>query len=141
MRVVVDASVAAKWVVAEAHSEAAAALLDLEALYAPDHWQAEAVNVLWSKQQFGDLTVAEAEARLDLLLRAPIQAVPIATLMPGAFAIAVGNGVTVYDALYLALARDLGIPFVTADARLLRKVTDAALRPLLRWIGDRPEAG
>ena len=134
-----DASVATKWVVAEAHSEQAATLLG-DDLYAPGHWQAEAVNVIWSKVQFGDLTAQDAEPRVELLLRAPVHAAPIAPLMKRAFAISVENGVTVYDSLYVALARDHGIPFVTADTRLLRKITDTTLRPLLRWVGDLPLA-
>jgi predicted nucleic acid-binding protein len=46
---VVDASVAAKWVVEEDHSEKAASLLQYGRRCARDHWLAEAVNVLWSK--------------------------------------------------------------------------------------------
>ena len=45
----IDASVAAKWVVEEAYSPQAALLLAFDAHHAPDHWRAEAVNVLWSK--------------------------------------------------------------------------------------------
>ncbi|MDT8316254.1 type II toxin-antitoxin system VapC family toxin [Roseomonas mucosa] len=138
MKAVVDASIAAKWVIAEEHSEKAATLLGYDVLYAPDHWQAEAVNVIWSKVQFGDLTVEEAEPRVGLLLRAPIVTMPIASLMKHAFTISVGNSVTIYDSLYIAMARHHDVPFVTADARLLRKITDVSLRPLLRWIGDLP---
>ena len=132
-----DASITAKWVVAEAHSDKAATLLG-DDLYAPAHWQAEAVNVIWSKVQFGDLSVQDAEPRVELLLRAPVHTVPIAPLVTRAFAISVDNGVTVYDSLYAALALDRGIPFVTADMRLIRKITDTTLRPLLRWVGDLP---
>ena len=133
-----DACVAAKWVLAETHSEQAATLLGGDVLYAPGHWQAEAVNVIWSKVQFGDLTAEDAAPRVDLLLRAPVQTVPIGPLLTRAFAIAAENGVTVYDSLYIALARDYGIAFVTADMRLIRKITDTPLRPLLRWVGDLP---
>jgi len=62
--VVVDASVAAKWLVEEDHSAVAALLLDYDARPAPDHWKAEAVNVLWSKVVRGDLTAADAEERM-----------------------------------------------------------------------------
>ena len=60
----VDASVAAKWVVKEDHSAEAARLLDCGARHAPDHWRAEAVNVLWSKVVRGHLTAAAAEERM-----------------------------------------------------------------------------
>ncbi len=46
---VVDASVVAKWVIEEAYSAQSALLLAFDARHAPDHWRAEAVNVLWSK--------------------------------------------------------------------------------------------
>ena len=47
----VDASVAVKWVVEEDHSAKAMLLLGLDARHAPDHWRAEAVNVLWSRAE------------------------------------------------------------------------------------------
>ncbi|HVY17565.1 MAG TPA: type II toxin-antitoxin system VapC family toxin [Rhodopila sp.] len=119
---VVDASVAAKWVVEEQHSAEAALLLAYDALYAPDHWRAEAVNVLWSKVFQGDLTEADARERMAVLMRAPIAETPIATLMPRAFEIAVARMVTVYDALYVALAEQRGVPMVTADERLVRRM-------------------
>lgn len=119
---VVDASVAAKWVVEERDSTEAALLLAYDALYAPDHWRAEAVNVLWSKAFRGDLTEAEAKERVSVLMTAPITETPVATLMIRAFEIAVLRMVTVYDALYVALAEQRGVPLVTADERLVRRM-------------------
>ena len=50
MKVVVDASVAAKWFLPEIHSDAAARLLDPAiALYAPDLIVPEFGNILWKK--------------------------------------------------------------------------------------------
>ena len=46
--IIVDASVAVKWVVSEAGSEAAVALLR-EPLGAPSLWLSEASNALWAK--------------------------------------------------------------------------------------------
>ena len=135
-RAVVDASVAAKWVVEEAHSDRAALLLGFDALHAPGHWRAEAVNVLWAKVIRGDLTAGDAEERMAALLRAPVIDTPIVALMPRAFAIAMGLGVTVYDGLYVALAEGRGIPLVTADERLIRRVSgDVGLGRLMIWVG------
>ena len=69
---VVDASVAAKWVVEEAYSAQVALLLAFDARHAPVHWRAAAANVLWSKVFRGDLTATDAEERMTVLLRAPI---------------------------------------------------------------------
>ena len=117
---VVDASVAAKWVVEEEHSARAATMLSYDALHAPAHWRAEAANVLWAKVFRGDLTGPDAEERLGVLMRADIIETDIVKLMPDAFAIALTSMVTVYDALYVALAASRHIPFVTADERLIR---------------------
>lgn len=134
---VVDASVAAKWVVEKVHSVKAATLLEWDALHAPDHWLAEAVNVLGSKVFHGDLTATEAAERMAVLLRAPVAAAPIADLMPRAFAISMERGVTIYDSLYVALAEQRDIPLVTADQRLIRQISaDTALAKRVIWVGD-----
>ncbi len=135
--VVVDASVAAKWVVEEDHSRKAARLLQCDARHAPQHWLAEAVNLLWSKVFKGDLTAADADERMTLLLRAPVIGAALPDLMPRAFAISVAQTVTIYDSLYLALAEKLHVPLVTADQQLIRRLTgDAALERLVVWVGD-----
>ncbi len=135
--VVVDASVAVKWVVEEAHSDAANLLLQSDAIHAPDHWQAEAVNALWSKVFKRDLTAQDAEERMTLLLRAPVTGTPIDTLMTRAFAISVARAVTIYDSLYLALAERLDMPLVTADRVLVRRVSrDHELATRTIWLGS-----
>jgi predicted nucleic acid-binding protein len=134
---VVDASVCVKWVVEEDHSLKAALLLECDALHAPDHWQAEAVNVLWARVFRGDLAAADAEERMGVLLRAPVLGAPIAPLMRRAFSISVAHTVTVYDSLYVALAEDRDLPLVTADERLVRRMSsDAALGQRMVWVGD-----
>lgn len=135
--VVVDASVAVKWVVQEEHSAKATILLQCDARHAPDHWQAEAANALWSKVFKGDLTAADAEERMLVLLRAPVIGTPVAGLMPRAFAISVARSVTIYDSLYVALAEKLNVPFVTADEVLVRRMSgDADSAKLMIWVGN-----
>jgi predicted nucleic acid-binding protein len=135
--VVIDASVAAKWVIEEDYSAEALRLLQCDARYAPDHWQAEAANVVWSKVFMGDLNATDAQERLTVLLRAPVIGAPIADLMPRAFQISVANTVTIYDSLYVALAEKRNIPMVTADRRLIKRMSkDAALAKHMVWIGS-----
>ncbi len=119
---VVDTSVAAKWVVNEPDGNRAAILLDYDALYAPSHWQAEAVSVLSSKVIRGELTPEAAQPRLAALMRATVIETATATLIPDAFNLAVTYSVTVYDALYVALAIKKGVPLVTADEKLIRRL-------------------
>lgn len=57
--IVVDASVAIKWVVEEEGSDAAAALADQD-LTAPSLLMVECANVLWVKARRGELTSSEA---------------------------------------------------------------------------------
>jgi predicted nucleic acid-binding protein len=133
--IVVDASVAVKWVVEEEHSAEAIRLLSSDGLHAPAHWRAEAVNVLWAKVFRGDLTAVDAEERMLVLNRAPIVDAPIAPLMPRAFAIAVAHSVTIYDSLYVALAEQREVEFVSADMRLIRRLSgDSGLAKRMVWV-------
>ena len=137
--IVVDASVAAKWVVDEAHSEAALLVLGFDVIRAPAHWRAEAINVLWAKVLRGDLTAADAEERMLVLNRAPVVDLPLAALMPRAFALSVAHRVTIYDSLYVALAEQRDLAVVSADKRLIERLSvDAALAKRLIWLGDLP---
>ena len=131
---VVDASVAAKWVLNEAFSEQAALLLGYEALHAPSHWRVEAVNAIWGTVYRGHLASADGRERASSLTLAPVIETDVTLLMADAFDIAVAAGVTIYDALYVALAEAREIPLVTADQRLIRRLQG---RPgaLLQWVG------
>jgi predicted nucleic acid-binding protein len=65
-RVVIDASVAVKWVVPEPGSERAELLLD-RGLVAPDLLFAECANILWEKVRRGELTTEEANVAAQTL--------------------------------------------------------------------------
>jgi predicted nucleic acid-binding protein len=113
---VIDASVALKWVLAEPGQAAADALLD-EDLIAPSLWLLEAANALWRRAQRGELSADEAEERLSELFNAPVTAVPIEDDLSAAAALAQRLGHPVYDCLYLALALREQTQVVTADRR------------------------
>lgn len=116
MSVVIDASVALKWVLDEPGQEAADALLD-EELIAPALWLVEAANALWRRGQRGELTAEEAAARLAELCNAPVATMAIEADVPTAIQLATAIGHPVYDCLYLALALRENTHVVTADAR------------------------
>ena len=69
--IVVDASVAVKWVLDEPDSAAAVALRD-EELIAPVLWLAEASNVLWRRVRISEVTADEARGLLSELMDAPV---------------------------------------------------------------------
>ncbi|HME24131.1 MAG TPA: type II toxin-antitoxin system VapC family toxin [Acetobacteraceae bacterium] len=135
---IVDASVAVKWVMAEAHAEAALRLLESGiGLTAPAHWLGEAVNAIWAACRRGDLVEQEAHERAATLAEAPIAVVPLDRLVSAAMTLALRLGITVYDALYLALAEQQGALLVTDDRRLLTAAHhDRQLRDRVIWIGD-----
>ncbi|HEX3582063.1 MAG TPA: type II toxin-antitoxin system VapC family toxin, partial [Thermoanaerobaculia bacterium] len=117
-KVVVDASVAAKWFVPEIHSAAADRLLDPSiVLCAPDLIVAEMGNIFWKKARRGEITDAEAREALRAFAAIPIEIRASSALLLPAFEIAAALDRSVYDSLYLALAIGEGCVMVTADAR------------------------
>jgi predicted nucleic acid-binding protein len=119
---VVDASVAVKWVVPEIGSEAASELLGRE-LSAPSLWLAEAANALRRKARRGELTEDEARLRAQDLADAPIEPVELPLLLPSAMRLAGELGHSIYDCFYLAAALWRDTLLITADHRFAAKVT------------------
>ena len=135
---VVDASVVVKWFVPEEHSESARSLLQLSdhAFFAPDHLFTELGNTVWKKVRRGELDAALVPALVADMARVAIDPVSTQVLMADAYAIAARVGLTVYDGLYVALAKRLGAPLVTADRKMvdvLRRRAEPAVD--VRWIG------
>ena len=116
MSIVIDASVALKWVLDEPGQQAADALLD-EELIAPALWLVEAANALWRRSQRGEISAEEAAERLAELGSAPVATMAIEADVPMAVQLASAIGHPVYDCLYLALALREHTHVVTADAR------------------------
>ena len=120
---VVDASVAVKWVVQEEGSDQAVRLIDGPRLIAPDLLVPECANILWKKARRGELTREEAMAAAGLLVRADVELVPTRALMASALRLALDLDHAAYDCTYLALALERDVRFVTADVRFARLVT------------------
>lgn len=118
---VVDASVVLKWFVPEIHSDAARRLLAAAHQYlAPDLLFAEAGNAIWKKVLRGQLTANEGQGLVADLCKVAVDIVSTRGLLNDAHALAVTTGVTVYDAMYLALAVRLNTQLISADDRLSR---------------------
>jgi predicted nucleic acid-binding protein len=124
---VVDASVALKWLVEEEGSAEAEALLE-QPLAAPDLLAAEVGNVLWKKARRGELSRDEAATAARRLVTSDVMLHPVLPLLAAAVEVGVDLGHPVYDCLYLALARELGTQVVTDDRRLLARLA-ASGRP------------
>jgi predicted nucleic acid-binding protein len=122
--IVIDASVAVKWVLNEPATDAALALRDLQ-LIAPSLWLAEAANALWRHVTIGELTTQQAVARMLELNNAPVASLAFEPHVPRALELATELNHPVYDCIYLALALDQDTHVVTDDRRFAR----AANRP------------
>jgi predicted nucleic acid-binding protein len=126
-KVVLDASVILKWFVKEDETERA---LKLKALHLssvveiviPSLLYYEIINVLRYKQDFGKKNVENAVtalSRLQLLTQEWTKDFGIASVER-----AFEYGITIYDGSYLALGRAMNCPFITADKKMLAKITD-----------------
>lgn len=121
---VVDASVVVKWLVREAYSEEAAALLDSGSTFvAPALVFAEAANALWVMRRRGDIAADDMADAVETLRAMPV-AVPVTMpqLAAAASRLAVDLDHPVYDCFYLALSVQTQYPVVTADRRFHDKV-------------------
>jgi predicted nucleic acid-binding protein len=121
-RLVIDASVAVKWVVAEEGTADALSMLSAHRLSAPDLLVAECSNILWKKVRLGELDAEEAMLAARLLERAEMELHPMRALLEPATRIAINLDHPAYECIYLALARANRCRFVTADSHLVAKV-------------------
>jgi predicted nucleic acid-binding protein len=134
---VVDASVLAKWFLQqkEADRDRALALRDLHVsggskIFVPELALLEILNAIrfssTADEEDGD-TAAEVLHDLHLEIRATD-----VNLLRKANAIAWGYKITIYDALYVALAEQLGYPLITADNVMVKKLKDHGIVVPLR---------
>lgn len=137
---VVDACVAAKWVLPAAGEgllDQANRLMerhvkqDLQ-LLAPALIEAEIGNVLWKAVRCKRIGQAQAENSLRRFTELGIQTVPTFELLDRAFQIAVDCDRSFYDSLYIALALATKTELVTADERLVNALGS---RFPVRWLG------
>lgn len=122
MTIVIDASVAIRWLLKLPGSEQADTLVTrADAIVAPDVVITETANALWKAVIFAGLAFDEAAQALESTDRLFDQIVPSAKLKTRAFSIAVELRHPVYDCFYLALAEARSCRMLTADQRLIRR--------------------
>jgi predicted nucleic acid-binding protein len=135
---IVDASVAAKWLLSEADSDKAAALFHAWIakrirLLAPDILPVEVCSALWKRVMRGLLPVAEAMRLQHEFGNLGIPLHPVGELADAAFESALRFRHSVYDGLYLALARKTGADFITADEKLFNLASPGSALLLRNW--------
>jgi predicted nucleic acid-binding protein len=127
MTLVIDASVASKWVLPEADSDKAAALRGTEPLIAPSLVAAEIGNALWKSRMRRDIPAADAGHMLRVVVAHFEQLAPTEELAASALRFAIDLRHPIYDCFYLALAEREAATLVTADARLFAAAKKAAV--------------
>src|SRR5436305_3870067 len=124
-RLVIDASIAIKWVVQEEGSEAALALRTRAELIAPDLMIVECANILWKKVERNEVSKSEALIAARLLQRANVDILSTRNLLEPATRLAIELEHPAYDCIYLALAIEMDCRFGTADKAFVRKISSA----------------
>lgn len=137
---VIDASIAIKWVVAERGTAEALLLRKRARLIGPELLVAECANILWKKVQRKELLPDEAILAARLLQGSEVELLPTRSLLEAATRIAIDLDHPAYDCLYLALAVKKDCRFVTADDALIRKLTQTRFASLRSRIVSLAEA-
>lgn len=138
--IIVDASIATKWLFTEEHTQDAvdlltAALAAQERIVAPSLLWIEVANIVRQRMRQAGLTLDQA---LDLFDR--FQEIPVTSHSPSGLsrhALILADRYqlpAVYDAHYIALAQILEADLWTDDRRLVR--TLGGKLSFVKWIGD-----
>ena len=123
--IVVDCSVAAKWILPEPGRVAAVDLFDQHlrgdiTLIAPDLLVAEFASLLARRCRRKEISTQQAFDAFSLMERIAPRLFSFHELAPQALALAVNSQISFWDSVYVALAIQHACPFITADGRLFR---------------------
>ena len=117
---VLDASVAVAWLFddeSDRRAEFVLTRLKNEQAVVPQHWMLEVRNSLLVGERRGRIRANEVDERLDGLRALPLRTDTEPDLGV-AFALARAHRLSIYDAIYLELAKRNGIVLATLDDRL-----------------------
>lgn len=140
-RFVVDASVAVKWhLTGEGHTHEARLILrrfseGQTQLLAPSHIRYEVPSAIMAATigRNPRITVEQGRQAIEEFLSLDLQTFDAAELVVEAYLLGHRHHSSFYDALYLALARDLQVPLITADRKFYQQISQL---PNAFWIGD-----
>ena len=125
MRAVVDASVFVDAFLNDSKGAAARrALVDVEP-WAPDLVDSEVMSAIARLERASELRRDEADSVIADWTNVPVERVATSTLVPRAWRLR--DAVRTSDAFYVVLARMLGCPLITSDARLSRAPIDVTI--------------
>ncbi len=137
---VIDTSVLVKYAIPAEYNDSVERIVSLHQesgiqLIAPDFIFVECANVLWKVARRVETPVEDVMERLDRLRRINIRLVSQADLLKDALRLALDINITVYDALYCALAQRENAELITEDRRLRNALdrTDIRYLTLRMW--------
>ncbi len=134
---VVDASVALKWLVVEDDSGRAEDLLASDTTFhAPTVMRVELANALWKNVRKGAIEGEQAHEGLLRIGRMVARWHDMEPILPDALSLSIAHDHPIYDFCYVVLARSLGLSLVTADDRLIRKIKGTIFAEHLRPLSD-----
>ena len=133
--VVLDASVAAAWLLPDEASDASRKVYVRTrrgslVLHAPELWLWECGNIIAAGVKRSRLTPEDALLTWSVLdsIRTRVElAAPVPTQVRAALVLGLDHGVSLYDAAYLWLAKSLSLPLLTLDRVLARAARAAAV--------------
>lgn len=131
MTLVIDASVAVKWLFAEDGSKSAAAYLATP-LIAPPMFRLECANAVIKRLRLREIGRREAAYLLREVEYLPVELRDVSER--AVFDLALQLAHPVADCAYLALARAEGIQMLTADDRFVRAARSASLDKHIRLL-------
>jgi predicted nucleic acid-binding protein len=127
---VVDASVAAKWLFQEPDQDLALSLIGRFELIAPELLLVECGNLIWRRQRLGEVAAQVAPRMVGKLRAGPIRFYGCSGLVERAVVLAVALRHTIYDCIYMSLALAQQARVVTCDRRFAAAVrADGGLAP------------
>ena len=137
MKLIVDASIAVKWLFTEPHSHESRRLLAPRIdLHAPDFILTEVANVIWKKARRKDIPSPTPYIKELANLKDAVALQPSTELVIKAAALAAQIDHPVYDCVYLACAEEGDAPLITADEKLAQRAKSAYPTVDVWYIGE-----
>lgn len=125
--IVVDTNVIGYLYLPSGHSKLAEQALRIDPLWiAPPLWRSELRNVLALHMRKGLLSLANAQQAMEAALRL-MQGREYETASHAVLALAASSACSAYDCEFVALAKDLNLPLVTADKQIVTQFPDVAV--------------
>lgn len=129
--IVIDSSVLVKFFSREEGWKQARRFIE-EGAITVDMAVKEVANALWKKVLQGDMELSTAlEIVSDLSRGDVVRLVDQKELLGEALKLAAKTRITVYDALFIVLAKRMGLKLVTADRRQAKAAEEAAVEVIL----------